>query len=277
MLKDMTPVSESAKARRSWQLQAWDYCCAHPWTWKLSACLSLGAVTLGGTIAATLIVTRAPTTDRVTVPISRPKTPERDLTWLADLNYCAPESGRTMQDCLIQIRLWLDYAREIVAGEEALRYRAKASQFMSLGTARACFQKPQLVCLGSFARNINRDLEKAYTLPESDRNAAIIGAISQYQALVDARLGSPKTAPAPSRGIILRIFEKAESDIALYLGTDPTSNTALDNLGEFYEYNSDLPTPKPSPPLPVPPSPPRPLSQSPSPTPQPIPPPPGRR
>jgi hypothetical protein len=235
-------LPQTQKEQHSWPIQAWQFCRTHPLVWKIGVSAALGLITIGGTITATLIVSNPRTPERVTIPVSRPKAPERDLTWLADLDYCAPDSDRTMQDCLIQIRLWLDYAREIVAGEEALRYRAKASEFMSHAEIEKCFQKPQLVCLNSFARNINRDLEKAYRLPESDRNAAIIGAISQYQALVDARLGSPKTAPAPTRGIILRIFEKAESDIALYLGTDPTSNTALDNLGEFYEYDGDLPS-----------------------------------
>ncbi|MBE9117214.1 hypothetical protein IQ249_15040 [Lusitaniella coriacea LEGE 07157] len=237
----MTSLPQTPKEQRSWYSIIWNFCKKRPWTWKLAASLSLGAITIGGTIAATLIVSDTQTSELLTIPISRPKAPERDLTWLADLNYCATDSGRTIQDCLTQVRLWLDYAEEIVTGEEALRYRAKASEYMSNSQVETCNQKPQLVCLGSFARNINRDLEKAYALPESQRNAAIIGAISQYQALVDARLGSPKTAPVPSRGIILRIFEKAESDIALYLGTDRTSNTALDNLGEFYEYDSELP------------------------------------
>jgi hypothetical protein len=234
-----TPFTEPPKL--TWLSRLEQICRSRPWTWKLALCIGLGTISIGGTLIVAAIVTTERPTEEIAVPVARRETPERDLTWLADLDYCAPQTGRTITDCLVQIRLWLDYAREIVTGEEALRYRAKASEFMSNPQTPDCFKKPQIVCLGSFAGNINRDLEQSLSLPESARNAAIVGAIAQYQALVDARLGSPQTSPAPSHALILRILEKAESDMAVFMASDPASNTALNNLGDFYEYDSSLP------------------------------------
>jgi hypothetical protein len=50
-----------------------------------------------------------------------------------------------------------------------------------------------------------------------------------------------QTSPAPNHALILRILEKAESDMAVFIASERALSTALDNLGEFYEYDSSLP------------------------------------
>ncbi|MBE9118402.1 hypothetical protein IQ249_21145, partial [Lusitaniella coriacea LEGE 07157] len=211
--------------------------------WKISLCVLVGGMTIGSSILVAMAVFKGEEPQDLTVTLKRPEPLERDANWLTDLNYCAPDTGRTIVDCYAQMKLWMQYVLSMVQGDEALRYRSKASAYMTNPKAQGCHNKPQQVCLRLFAQQIDRDLDLAFKTEENKRNAAIAGAIVQYLALSEARIGTPESSVAPIEALIKRIPEKFESDLALYYTTEGLNEKALDSLGNRYEYQIEAEDP----------------------------------
>jgi len=126
-----------------------------------------------------------------------------------------------------------------------MRYRSKASEFMSLKPTEgkkteACYEKPEQVCLSSFAQSIIAWLQAAQKKSESERQAALAGGLMKYLALSEARIGTPQASVAPIDALLLRIPEKFESDLALYYGSEPINNEALRQF-DPYRYRVNAP------------------------------------
>ncbi|MDY7015965.1 MAG: hypothetical protein SVX43_20685 [Cyanobacteriota bacterium] len=222
------------------QQDFWSKMKLNPLLWKIALCVAVGGTAIGSSIFVAWAVFQGDRARDLEVKLKRPQAVERDPNWLTDLNYCAPETGRTITDCYVQMKLWLNYVLTTVQGDEALRYRSKASEFMNNNKVIECYGRPQQVCLRGFARLLAKDIEKAFTLPENQRNAALAGAMIQYLALAEARIGSPESAVAPIDALIKRIPEKFESDLALYYTTEGINEKALESLGDRYEYRVEV-------------------------------------
>jgi hypothetical protein len=212
----------------------------NPLLWKIALCVAIGGTAIGSSVVVAWAVFQGEQARDLEVKLKRPPIVERDPNWLTDLNYCAPETGRTITDCYIQMKLWLNYVLATIEGDEALRYRSKASEFMTNSKVIECYGRPQQVCLRGFAKVLAKDLDKAFTLPENQRNAALAGAMIQYLALSEARIGSPESSAAPIDALIKRIPEKFESDLALYYTTEGINEKALNSLGDRYEYRVEV-------------------------------------
>lgn len=218
----------------------WQLMKINPLLWKIALCVAVGGTAIGGSVLVAWAVFQGEKPQDLTVTLKRPQPVERDPNWLTDLNYCAPDTGRTIMDCYAQMKLWLEYVLKMVQGDEALRYRSKASEFMTNPKVIECYGRPQQVCLRGFARLLSKDMEKAFTLPENQRNAALAGAMIQYLALSEARIGSPESSVAPIDALIKRIPEKFESDLALYYSSEGVNEKALKSLGDRYEYRVEV-------------------------------------
>ncbi|MBD2580304.1 hypothetical protein [Oscillatoria sp. FACHB-1406] len=218
----------------------WPFMKINPLIWKTALCLTVGGTALGGSMLVAWAVFQQDKPQDLTLTLKRPQVTQRDPNWLTDLNYCAPETGRTIMDCYAQMKLWLEYVLKTVQGDEALRYRSKASEFMTNPKVLECYGRPQQVCLRGFARLLSKDMEKSFTLPENQRNAALAGAMIQYLALSEARIGSPESSVAPIDALIKRIPEKFESDLALYYTSEGINEKALKSLGDRYEYRVEV-------------------------------------
>lgn len=211
------------------------HCVKHRNNYCFAGCIIFVLVIAGNSLGL-LVSSLQPLSQESQVAVELPQKlePTRDNDWLTNPDYCLGDFSL----CDEQYWLWLEYLTELVRGQEAQRYSASASQFVSLEQAEKCHGQPVQVCLRSFTDSQLAALQQAQTLPDSQRNAKILAILEQAKALQQAQTGTPQAPAIPIASLQARVLEKRKSDLALHFGSNNPNAIAEGAMGQGYEWDT---------------------------------------